>query len=62
MSGPKYSDAQKAACAKREVRLRQQVYPGLVARGKMSFQESEREIEMMREIAEEYDTQGALAL
>lgn len=50
----KYTDLEKAMCAEREVSQRKRVYPRLVENGKMSQQGADRQIDMMREIAEEY--------
>ena len=41
---------QMIQCAKREVALRCRVYPGLVAKGKMSFEEAEKEKALMYSI------------
>ncbi len=40
------------ACAHRELALRRRVYPGLVARGKMSHAKAEHEIEAIASILE----------
>lgn len=43
---------QLLGCAQRELRLRREVYPRLVLRGKMSPDQANREIMMMADIAE----------
>lgn len=58
----KFTDADKAACARREVGMRQKVYPRRVANGVMHQVEAEREIAIMQEIADEYDEKGRLPL
>jgi hypothetical protein len=45
---------QKMYCAKREVALRRQVYPGQVRLGRMEPDEAKQEIAKMQEIAEDY--------
>jgi hypothetical protein len=44
-----------ALCARREVRKRQQVYRRLVEEGKMNQVEADREIELMRAIADHFE-------
>lgn len=59
MSGPMmFSEQEKAECAKREVKMRERVYPRWVQQGKMTQQQADLEIAMMREIAEEYSPAG----
>jgi hypothetical protein len=48
------TDAEKLACAVRETRLRERVYPRLIEKGKMKADRAEREIELMRAIALDY--------
>ena len=48
------TNEQKLKCAERELRFRQRVYPHLVERGKMTRQESDRELELMQAIADDY--------
>lgn len=45
---------EKRKAAERELGLRQRVYPRWVEAGKMSQAKAEREIAIMREIAEDY--------
>jgi hypothetical protein len=42
------------ACAEREVKMRERVYPNLVRRGKMSLPQSDYEIRTMESIAEHF--------
>lgn len=39
-------------CVAREIRMREKVYPGLVARGSMSKEDAERELAAMRAVLE----------
>jgi len=59
-----YTNEQKAACARRELNMREWVYPGRIARGKMTQEHADTEIAIMAEIAEDYaraaDRQGRL--
>lgn len=48
------NDQDKLACALRELRLRQEVYPRLINRGKLTQEKADREIELMRLIAVDY--------
>lgn len=48
------SNRQKAECADREAKRRKQVYPGYVARGRMTPNKARYEIEVMLAIADEY--------
>ena len=43
---------EQLACARRELALRRNVYPGWVARGKMNQQKSDHEIACMESIVE----------
>ena len=45
-----FTNDELAACAAREVRQRRRVYPRLVARGRMTPSDRDREIAMMRAI------------
>jgi hypothetical protein len=44
----------KLHCAERELALRLRVYIRLIARGKMTPDDAQREIELMRAIADDY--------
>jgi hypothetical protein len=44
----------KLQCAEREVKYRRRVYGRLAERGKMAKRDSERELELMEAIAEDY--------
>lgn len=48
------STRDKCDCVRRELALRMRVYPGWVARHKMSVKNAEREIEVMTAIVEDY--------
>lgn len=48
------TNADKLACAERELKFRFRVYDRLVVRGKMTRAEQEREIEVMSAIVEDY--------
>lgn len=48
------TSADKLACAERELKMRQRVYPRWVDAGKMSAGKAELEIEMMKAIAADY--------
>lgn len=49
-----FTDAEKAACAKREVAQRKRVYPRLVEKGSLTGSRAAIEIALMEEIAAEY--------
>lgn len=49
-----YTDEQKQKCADREYKKRQHVYPRLITAGKMRPEKAEAELEIMREIADDY--------
>lgn len=51
-----FTNGEKRACAEREVKQRNRVYPRLVENGRMTKEAAEREIAMMKEIAEDYET------
>lgn len=51
----KFTIAELCECAKREVKQRKHVYARLVYQGKMDQKEAEREIALMRAIAEYFD-------
>jgi hypothetical protein len=44
----------KLACLERELKYRKRVYARLVDRGKMTAQQSQRELELMEAIAQDY--------
>jgi hypothetical protein len=48
-------DQRKYKCAKRELRLRKQVYPLWVRQGRMSQAEANYEITVMEEICKDYE-------
>lgn len=50
-----FSDEDKAACARREVKQRRKVYFRLVRDCRMSQQKADREIAIMEEIAADYE-------
>lgn len=49
-----FTDAEKRACAYRELKMRRRVYPRRVAEGRMTEAEADREIALMQAIAEDY--------
>jgi hypothetical protein len=49
-----FTNAEKAAEAGREMRLRERVYPNQVQRGKMKQPDADRHLAIMREIAADY--------
>jgi hypothetical protein len=49
-----FTDADKRACALRELKMRRRVYKRWVAEGRMSEAEAEREIALMQAIADDY--------
>ena len=53
-----YSAADKLACAERELKMRERVYPRWVANGKMTEAKARQETETMRAIAEDYRAQA----
>ena len=50
----RFTDCDKATCARREAALRRRVYPNSVAKGRMTQEQADSEIAMMDEIAQEY--------
>jgi hypothetical protein len=48
------TDAEKLACARRELAFRRRVYPRFVSEGRMTAVEAEREIAMMAAIVGDY--------
>ena len=52
---PKFTNAEKAKEAKREIGQRKRVYQRLVENRQMSPADMQRKIEIMEEIASEYD-------
>lgn len=54
MTAPPITAAEKQACAEREVRLRERVYPRRVAEGKMTQAQADRETRIMRAVANDY--------
>lgn len=49
-----FTDAEKRACAYRELEMRRRLYPRWVADGRMTEAEADREIALMQAIAEDY--------
>lgn len=54
MSQHKFTAAEKFACLRREIELRQKVYPRLVERGSLKEADAKHEIECMQAIAGDY--------
>jgi hypothetical protein len=50
-----FSDADKLKSLKRELALRERVYPKRVADGKMTHQQAQHELEIMRVIVADYE-------
>ena len=50
MTEPGFTNEQLRKCAERELRLRRQVYPGRVERGRMTQQQADRELALMEAI------------
>lgn len=55
----KFSSKEKAEAARREAGYREHVYPRRVSEGKMRGEFARRQIELMKEIAEDYERQDA---
>lgn len=55
-----YSDADKIACLKREIKFRHHVYTRRVERGDMTPEHKDREIGIMRAILEDYEKKTRL--
>lgn len=51
----------KEACARRELAKRREVYPRLIAAGKLSQDKADREIEVMSSIVDDYAKCVAIA-
>lgn len=51
----KFTDARKAAEARREVKMRRRVYARRVGTGAMSASEADYQIAVMEEIADDYE-------
>lgn len=49
-----FTDADKRACAYRELKMRRRVYPRWVQEGRMTQADADREIALMQAIAEDY--------
>lgn len=49
-----FTAEQKRACAERELKMRERVYPRWIADGRMSLAKADEEISLMREIAADY--------
>jgi hypothetical protein len=49
-----FSARDKFNCASREVRMRMRVYPGWVEKGRMTKEQAERELALMRAIEDDY--------
>lgn len=53
-----FTAEQKRDCALRELKMRERVYPRWVENNRMSKAKAREEIDMMREIADDYDSQA----
>lgn len=58
----RFTDAEKAECAAREVKFRQRVYARRVTEGKMKQEQATREIGLMQAIADDYKARTELPL
>jgi hypothetical protein len=61
-TGRWFTDAEKQKCAEREVAMRRRVYPNRVQRNLMLQEQSDKEIAMMQEIADDYRKKQELPL
>lgn len=59
MSEPIITAADKLACVKRELSMRERVYPRWVENKKMTQQQADRETAAMRAIVADYEAQAA---
>ena len=48
------SNAEKLACAKRELQMRENVYPRWIDKGKLTNQKAQHQLAVMRAIVEDY--------
>ena len=55
MNRPRYTRAQKIAVLKREIGFRNRVYPGLIARGRMTQEEADFQTGVMEELLAEQE-------
>lgn len=55
MIAPDITRREKQDCARRELTMRERVYPRWVQSGRMSQAKADREIQIMRAIAADYD-------
>jgi hypothetical protein len=51
---PEYSDAEKLKCLMREIAMRERTYPRWIEAGKMTILQADRELAVMRAIADDY--------
>lgn len=54
MTNPTFTATEKHACAERELKMRERVYPHRIEGGRMSQAKADHEIAIMREIAADY--------
>jgi hypothetical protein len=55
-----FSETEKLACAKRELKFRERVYPRLIEAGKMTAKLADRELDLMRAIVDDYEIKAAV--
>lgn len=55
-----FTDADKLVAIKREIKMRERVYPRWVADGRMKADNAMREIEIMKAIAADYEPEKLL--
>jgi hypothetical protein len=54
-----FTETDKLACAKRELKFRERVYPRLIDTGKMTATLAARELDLMRAIVDDYEIKAA---
>ena len=54
-----FTETDKLACAKRELKFRERVYPRLIDTGKMTAALAARELDLMRAIVDDYKIKAA---
>lgn len=59
MQDQPFTRLQLRDCARRELAMRRRVYPGLVAKGRMTQAEADAEIAMMAQIETEFEPSPA---
>lgn len=52
-----FTNAEKLACAEREVKMRRRVYPAWVEKGRLSQKEADHQVACMQSIVDDYRAQ-----